>query len=136
MFWKVSENLYGVPEKTKSEKSSALISKNYRELLRNTKIKVEFSPLRLHNGTGVERAFQTLRSPMFAILDGLRGFIESINPASKVLRFTIHTGLKVTPLELHRGRKPRTKLSNLVKVNKSYLSIGQNETFQCHRKRS
>ena len=38
------------------------------------------------------------------------------------MRFTIHTGLKLTPFELHHGRKPRTELTNLVKVGKSFLS--------------
>ena len=38
------------------------------------------------------------------------------------MRFTIHTGLKRTPFELHQGRKPpRTELTNIVK-DKSYLS--------------
>ena len=36
--------------------------------------------------------------------------------------FTIHTGLKLTPFELHHGRKPRTELTNLVKDGKSFLS--------------
>ena len=29
---------------------------------------------------------------------------ESVNRALRVLRFTIHTGLKLTPFELHLGR--------------------------------
>ena len=37
------------------------------------------------------------------------------------MRFTIHTGLKITPFELH-GRKPRTELPNIVKDGKTYLS--------------
>ena len=36
------------------------------------------------------------------------------------MRFTRHTGLKVSPFELHHGRKPRTELTNIVK-DKSYL---------------
>ena len=38
------------------------------------------------------------------------------------MRFTIHTGLKLTPFELHHGSKPRTELTNLVKDGKSFLS--------------
>ena len=37
------------------------------------------------------------------------------------MRFTIHTGLKVSPLELHHGRKPKTELTNIIKDKKSYL---------------
>ena len=47
---------------------------------------------------------------------------ESINRALRVMRFTIHTGLKRTPFELHHGRKPRTELTNIVKDGKTYLS--------------
>ena len=38
------------------------------------------------------------------------------------MRFTIHTGQKITPFELHHGRKPRTELTNLMKTGKSFLS--------------
>ena len=47
---------------------------------------------------------------------------ESVNRALRVMRFTIHTGLKRTPFELHHGRKPRTELTNIVKDGKTYLS--------------
>ena len=40
---------------------------------------------------------------------------ESVNRA-------MHKGLKLTPFELHHGRKPRTELTNIVKDGKSYLS--------------
>ena len=36
------------------------------------------------------------------------------------MRYTIHTGIKVSPFELHHGRKPRTELTNKVKDSKSY----------------
>ena len=38
------------------------------------------------------------------------------------MRFTIHTGLKVSPFELYHGRKSTTELTNIIKDNKSYLS--------------
>ena len=41
----------------------------------------------------------------------------------RVMRFTIHTGLKLIPFELHHGRKPRTELTNIGKDRKSYLSV-------------
>ena len=47
---------------------------------------------------------------------------ESVNRASRVMRFTLHTALKITPFELHHGRKPRTELTNIVKDEKTYLS--------------
>ena len=50
------------------------------------------------------------------------GLTESINRTLKGLRFTIHTGLKVSPFKLHQRRKPRTELENIIKRNKGYLS--------------
>ena len=47
---------------------------------------------------------------------------ECVNRALKVMRFTIHTGLKITPFELHHCTKPRTELTNLVEDGKSYHS--------------
>ena len=38
------------------------------------------------------------------------------------MRFTIHTGMKVTPFELHHGRKPRTELTNIIKDGRSFIS--------------
>ena len=47
---------------------------------------------------------------------------ECVNRALKVMRYTIHTELKLTPFELHYCRKPRTEITNLVKDGKSFLS--------------
>ena len=38
------------------------------------------------------------------------------------MQFTIHTGLKLTPFELHHGRQPRTELTKLGKDGNSFLS--------------
>ena len=55
------------------------------------------------------------------MVDGLC-LTESLNWALRVMRFTIHTGLKTIWFELHHGRKPRTALANIVKDGKTYLS--------------
>ena len=47
---------------------------------------------------------------------------ECGNTAIKVLRFTIHTGLKLTPFDVRHGRNLRTESTNLVEDGKSYLS--------------
>ena len=38
------------------------------------------------------------------------------------MQFTIHTGLKTTPFELHHGHKPRTEVTNIMQDGKSFLS--------------
>ena len=49
---------------------------------------------------------------------------KSVNRELRVMRFTVHTGLKKTPFELHHGKKPRTELTNFVKDGKNtYLMV-------------
>ena len=59
---------------------------------------------------------------------------ESVNRALRVMRFTIHTGLKKTPCELHHGRKPRTELTNMVKDGKTYLSDWSEKSISASNK--
>ena len=73
------------------------------------------------NGT-VERAIQTIKNLLLANMEGGNNLTGSVNRALKVMRFTIHTGLKKTPFELHHGRNPRTELTNIRKDGKSFLS--------------
>ena len=116
-------NLYGLPEKNKSDKGGAFISKEYREFCKSRNIEIEYCTPRLHTGNGaVELAIQTLKNLMLTNLEEGIELNESINRALRVMRFTIHTGLKLTPFELHHGRKPRTELTNIVKDGKTYLS--------------
>ena len=63
-----------------------------------------------------------MKSLILANLEDKLCLTECINTALKVMRFTKHTGLKLTPFELHHGRKPRIELTNLVKDGKSFLS--------------
>ena len=47
---------------------------------------------------------------------------ECVNRAFYVMRFTIQTGQKITPFELHHGCKPSTELTSVMKPGKSFLS--------------
>ena len=115
-------NFYGIPEKIKSVKG-AFNSKEYREFCKSRNIENEYCTPRLHTGNGaVERAIQTLKILMLTNLEEEIELNESLNRALRVMRFTIHTGLKRTPFELHHGRKPRTELTNIIKNGKTYLS--------------
>ena len=73
------------------------------------------------NGT-VQRAIQTMKNLLLANMEDGNNLTESVHWALKPMRFTIHTGLKKTPFELHHGRKPRTELTNIIKDRKSFLS--------------
>ena len=77
----------------------------------------------MHTGTEtVERAIQTLKNLFIANLEDNMCLTECVNRALNVMLFTIHTGLKTTPFQLHHGRKPRTELTNIIKDGKSFLS--------------
>ena len=73
-------------------------------------MKIEYSTLRMHTGTGaVERAKPTMKNLIIAILEDNMCLTECVNRVLNVMRFTIHTGLKTTPFELHHDRKSRTE---------------------------
>ena len=92
--------LYGIPEKIKSDKGGAFISKEYREVCKNRNIEIEYCTPRIHTGNGVvERAIQTLKNLVITNMEDGQSLTESVNRALRVMRFTIHTGLKRTPFE-------------------------------------
>ena len=45
-------NLYGIPEKIKSDKGGAFVSKEYREFCKNRNIEIEYCTPRMHTGNG------------------------------------------------------------------------------------
>ena len=69
----------------------------------------------------VEHAIQMLNILMIANLEEKISCNESIYRALRVMRFTIHTGFKMGPFELHQGKKPRVELANTVKDDTSFL---------------
>ena len=73
-------NLYGIPEKIKSDKGGAFISKEYREFCKYRNIEIEYCTPRLHRENGaVERAIQTLKNIMLTNLEEGTDLTESVN---------------------------------------------------------
>ena len=77
----------------------------------------------MHTGTGlVERAIRTIKSFTRAnMADGLI-FKDSLQLAIKTIRQTPHSRLKMTPFQMHLGRRPRTALTNLIDKQECLLS--------------
>ena len=116
-------NLHGIPEKIKSDRGGAFISKEYKQFFKDRNIEIEYCTPRKHTGNGaVERSIQTLKNLIITNSEDGKNLNECINRALRVMRFTIHTGLKLTPFELHHGRKPRTELTKIIKDGKTFLS--------------
>ena len=108
-------NLYGIPEKIRSDKGGAFILKEYQQFCKSRNIEIEYCTPQMHTGNEVvERAIQTIKNLIIANMEDGLCLTESVNRALRVMRFTIHTGLKRTPFELHHGRKPRNELTNIL----------------------
>ena len=120
-------NVYGVPKTIKSDNGSALISKEYKNFRNEYNIIRKYGTPNLHTGTGlVERTIQSLKNLSKTNLEETQNLRESLNKALYVLRFTIRSEREKTPFELHFGREPGTKLSNLknaISVDSKDLSV-------------
>ena len=57
---------------------------------------------------------RTIKSLTRANLEDGLTFEESVTRAIKTIRQTMHSTLKMTPFQLHYGRKPRTPITNLI----------------------
>ena len=120
-------NVYGVLKTIKLDNGSAFISKEYKSFCKEYNITRRYGTPNLHTGTGLfERTIQSLKNLTRTKLEETQNLRESLNKALYVLRFTIHSETKKTPFELHFGRDPRTKLSNLknaISVDSKDLSV-------------
>ena len=119
--------MYGVPKSIKTDRGSAFISKEFSKYCNENNIIRKYGRANLHTGTGlVERTIQSMKNLLKANLEDGTNLRNSLDKALHVLRFTTHSELQKTPFELHFGRKPRTKLTNLknaISVDSKDLSV-------------
>ena len=104
----------GTPRSIRTDNCSCFNSNEFKEFCNREKIKRIRCTPNLHTGTGqVERTIRTIKSLTRAnMADGLI-FEESVILAIKPNRQTPHSKLKMTPFQMHFGRKPRTAITNL-----------------------
>ena len=105
----------GTPQTIRTDNGSCSKSKEFKEYCNGENItRIRCTP-KLHTGTGlVERTIRTIKSLTRANLEDDLTFEESVNKAIKTIRQTQHSTLKMTPFQLHYGRKPRTPITNLI----------------------
>ena len=117
-------NLYGIPEKIKADKpGGGVCIIQIQRICKSRNIEIQDCPPRNHTGNGtIARAIQTIKMLLLANIEDGNNLTESVYRPLKVMRFTIHTGLKKTPFELHHSSKPRTELTNIINDEKSSLS--------------
>ena len=75
----------------------------------------------MHTGTGAVEIINNEKL-ITAIFESCENITESTDRALRVMKFTIGTGLNMTPFVLHHARKLRTDPTNIVRERKSYLS--------------
>ena len=110
-FLKQNFNLYGLPEKIKSDKGGAFLSKVCKNFCKSKNIEIELSTPRLRTGTVVvERAIQTLKNLIIDNMEDNFCSTECESRALNIMRYTIQTGLQIIPFEVYHGRKPRNEL--------------------------
>ena len=105
----------GTPRVIRTDNGSCFKSNEFKQFCDGQNIKRIMCTPNLHTGTGlVERLIRTIKSLTRAnMADGLT-FEESVQLAIKTIRQTPHNRLKMTPFQMHLGRKPRTALTNLI----------------------
>ena len=97
----------------KSDKSGDFVSKEYKEFCKSHNINCEYGTANLHTGTGlVEPTISSRKNLILANLEDEINLRESVNRALFVLRFTMNSETRKTPLEIHFGWEPKTNLSN------------------------
>ena len=105
----------GTPKTIRTDNGSCFKSQEFKDYCKGENIKRIRCTPNLHTGTGlVERTIRTIKSLTRANLEDGLTFDESVNKAIKTIRQTMHNTLKMTPFQLHYGRKPRTPITNLI----------------------
>ena len=110
---------HGIPRSVRCDQAQAYKAKQFEIFCKNKNIKLILAPAGENRGTGmVERLIQTIKRRL-AVLDmgpnwsnetlstRLASIIENIRPIP-------NKTTRTTPFEAHFGRKPNTKLSNIV----------------------
>ena len=107
-------DIFGVPKSFKTDNGSAFISKEFTKYCNENNITRKYGTVNLNTATGLaERTIQSLKNLLKANLEDGTNLRNILDKTLYVLRFTTHSELQKTPFELHFGRKPRTKLTNL-----------------------
>ena len=105
----------GTPKTIRIDNGSCFKSQEFKNYCNSENIKRIRSTPNLHTGTGlVERTIRTIKSLTRANLEDGLTFEEDVTRAIKTIRQTMHSTPKMTPFQLHYGRKPRTPITNLI----------------------
>ena len=113
----------GTPRIIRTDNGSCFKSNEFKQFCDGNNIERMRCTPNLHTGTGlVERTIRTIKSFTRAnMVDGLT-FEDNGQLAIRTIRQTPDSRLKMTPFQMHLGRRPRTALSNLIGKPECLLS--------------
>ena len=115
----------GTPRTIRTDNGSCFKSQKFKDYSSGENInRIRCTP-NLHTGSGlVERTIRTIKSLTRANLEDELTFKESVQMSIETIWRTPHNTLKMTPFQLHNGRKPRTPITNLANPP-AYWVIGK-----------
>ena len=106
---------YGIPERIVTDQGTAFTGQGFKKFCGRLNIDLLYSTPNIHTRTGlVERTIGSLKQLIKAFLSEGVGLKEALIRALGNLRLTPHSKIKITPFELHFGRRPNTELRNLM----------------------
>ena len=127
--------LKGIPQTIRTDKGTAFIEREFRQMCKNLNIKMIYGTPCIHTATGlVERGVKTLKDIMRTNLEDKCNLNEALYRSLLLMRTTIHSKLKGSPFGRSYGRKTRTELTsylNLPTDNNEFISA-QPETLQVY----
>ena len=104
-------------------------------MCKNLNIKLIYGTAYIHTATGlVEKGIKILKDLMPTNLEDNCNLNEALYRSIMVMRTTVHSKIKESPLERHYGRKPRTELTSYLNIptdNNEFISA-QPETLQVY----
>ena len=105
----------GTPRSIRTDNGSCFKCNEFKQFCDGENVKRFRCTPNLHTGTRlVERTIQIIESLARAnMADGLT-FEDSVQLATKTIRQTPHSRLKMTPFQMHFGRKPHTALTSVI----------------------
>ena len=113
----------GTPKSIRTDNATCFKSDEFKSYCKQEYIHRIRSTPNLRTGTGlVERTIRTIKDLIRANLQDGLSFSHSLMTAIKSIRMTPNNHLKLTPFELHKGRKPRTTITNASNQNNCLLS--------------
>ena len=108
----------GVPRRLRCDQAQTFRAKKFQLFCSTNNLKLLFAPVDDHRAIGVvERMLQTLKRRLVVMkIDQANTpykLVSDVAEIIKTLKVIPHSITKISPLEVHMGRKPNTPLSNV-----------------------